>query len=158
MGVCYDGPVADDIIAFNRKISKLMLEQFKFHHIGFATDDLAGTKTLFIKMGYIPGEEVIVPLQKVKVCFLNKPGHPQIELITSADITSPIDNILKKCGAGPYHFCYSVNDINDALESLKREKFIILNKPVKSNAIDDHCIIFAFRKNYGLIEVVEIAE
>jgi methylmalonyl-CoA/ethylmalonyl-CoA epimerase len=135
-----------------------MLEEFKFHHIGFATDNLEESKIFFMKLGYDPGEETIVPSQKVRVCFLNKPGHPQIELITSEDTTSPIDNILKKCGPGPYHFCYSVRNINDAITNLKREKFIILNKPVKSNAIDDHYIIFAFKKSFGLIEVVEIEE
>ncbi len=135
-----------------------MLEFLKFHHIGFATDNLEDTKLFFMKLGYTPGEDIFVPTQKVKVCFLNLAGQPQIELITSAGTDSPIDNILKKCGAGPYHFCYSVPDIDAAIAALKREKFIILSKPQKSNAIDNNKIIFAFRKSYGLIEIVEIAD
>lgn len=135
-----------------------MLDFLKFHHIGFATDNMADTKLFFIKLGYACGDEIIVPSQKVRVCFMNKIGHPQIELITSAGINSPVDNILKKCGPGPYHFCYSVQDINSAISSLKQEKFIILNKPENSNAIDNHCIIFAYKKSFGLIELVEIRE
>lgn len=135
-----------------------MLEIFKFHHIGFATDNLDDTKSFFTKLGYTVVEEVIVPSQKVKICFLKKIGHPQIELITSEGINSPIDNILRKCGAGPYHFCYSVNDMDVAIADLKREKFIILSKPVKSNAINDHNIIFAYKKSYGFVEIVEIPE
>jgi methylmalonyl-CoA/ethylmalonyl-CoA epimerase len=133
-----------------------MLEFLKFHHIGFATDNLDEAKSLFIKMGYVPGEVVYVPSQKVEVCFMNKAGQPQIELITGSGTNSPVESILKKCGPGPYHLCFSVNDINNAIENLRNEKFIILNKPVKSNAIDDNNIIFAYKKSYGLIEIVEI--
>jgi methylmalonyl-CoA/ethylmalonyl-CoA epimerase len=135
-----------------------MMESFKYHHIGFATDNLEETKSFFVKLGYIPGDEVIVPVQKVKVCFMNRPGQPQVELITSYGAESPIDTILKKCGPGPYHFCYSVPDLNKAIVELKKEKFIILNKPVNSNAIEDNMIIFAYKKSCGLIEIVEIQE
>jgi len=135
-----------------------MLEFLKFHHIGFATDNLEEAKSFFVEIGYIPGKETIVPSQKVKVCFLNKAGTPQIELITSAGIDSPVDNILKKCGSGPYHLCFSVPDLNAAITSLKKEKFIILNKPFVSNAIDDNNVIFAYKKSYGLLEIVEMIE
>lgn len=139
-------------------MNSLKLEKFKFHHIGFATDNLDETKAFFKKLGYTSGQEIIVPSQKVKVCFLNKIENPQIELITSAGGDSPIDNILRKCGDGPYHFCYSVADIKAAIKELRREKFIILSKPEKSVGIDDNLIIFAYRKSYGLIEIVEIPE
>lgn len=135
-----------------------MTDDFKFHHIGYATDNLEETKIFFSGLGYIPGEVIHVPSQKVKVCFLNKFDHPQIELITSAAIDSPIENILKKCGSGPYHLCYSVKDMKLAVEYLKKEKFVILNRPVISNAIDDQLIIFAYKKGLGLIEIVEIPE
>lgn len=135
-----------------------MLDFLKFHHIGFATDNLGDTKLFLEKIGYISGEDVYVPTQKVTVCFLNKKDQPQIELITSSDVNSPIHNILKKCGSGPYHFCYSVPDMKEAIAGLKQEKFIILNNPVKSNAIEDNIIIFAYKKSYGLIEIVEIPE
>jgi methylmalonyl-CoA/ethylmalonyl-CoA epimerase len=135
-----------------------MLRSLKFHHIGFATDNIEEAKSFFLKLGYTPGEDVFVPSQKVKVCFLNKTDQPQVELITSAGDDSPVDTILRKCGPGPYHLCYSVPDINEAIAGLKKEKFIILNKPVKSNAIDENNIIFAYRKSYGLVEIVEIPE
>lgn len=135
-----------------------MLEFFKFHHIGFATDNLDEAKSFFSKLGYTPGEDVFVPSQKVTVCFLNKTDQPQIELITSAGNDSPVETILRKCGPGPYHFCFSAPDINEAIESLKKEKFIILNKPILSNAIDENNIIFAYKKSYGLIEIVEIPD
>jgi methylmalonyl-CoA/ethylmalonyl-CoA epimerase len=135
-----------------------MLDSLKFHHIGFATDNLDDTKAFFEKLGYTSGENVYVPSQKVTVCFLNKVGQPQIELITSAGDDSPVVTILRKCGPGPYHLCFSVNCINSAIEDLRKEKFIILNKPALSNAIDDNSIIFAYKKSYGLIEIVEIRE
>jgi methylmalonyl-CoA/ethylmalonyl-CoA epimerase len=135
-----------------------MLDFLKFHHIGFATDNLDEAKSFFVKLGYTPGEDTFVPSQKVTVCFLNKAGQPQIELITSAGTDSPVDTILRKAGPGPYHLCFSAPDINAAIKSLKNEKFIILNKPVLSNAIDDNNIIFAYKKSYGLIEIVEIKD
>jgi methylmalonyl-CoA/ethylmalonyl-CoA epimerase len=135
-----------------------MLDFLKFHHIGFATDNLDEAKSFFVKLGYSPGEYVFVPSQKVTVCFMNKTGQPQIELIASAGENSPVESILKKSGPGPYHICFSAPDINIAMRSLKNEKFIILNKPVLSNAIDDNNIIFAYKKSYGLIEIVEIKD
>jgi methylmalonyl-CoA/ethylmalonyl-CoA epimerase len=133
-----------------------MLDSLKFHHIGFATSNLVETKSIFVKMGYVPGEDVVVPGQKVKVCFMSKAGHPLIELITPLSDDSPVTQILKRSGPGPYHFCYCVEDMEQAIKELRSEKFLLLNKPVKSNAIEDNMIVFAYRKDYGLIEIVEI--
>lgn len=135
-----------------------ILDFLNFHHIGFATENLQETKSLFISMGYVPDNDVDVPVQRVTVCFMHKQGQPTIELITPIGDDSPVTAILKKNGPGPYHFCYSVNEINRAIAELRAQKFVLLNRPVRSNAIDDNMIVFAYKKDYGLIEIVEIPE
>ena len=134
----------------------MLSDILEFHHIGVATDDMENAREFYCKLGYHLGEETEVPSQRVRVCFLTKAEQPQIELITSSGEDSPILNILKKCGSGPYHFCYSVRNMKKAIEQLKKEKFVILFKPVESNAIENNNITFAYKKSIGLIEIVEI--
>ena len=134
----------------------ILSDLFEFHHIGVATDDMGMAKEFYLKIGYEADEETEVPSQKVRVCFLTKSGQPQIELITSSGDNSPVLNILKKCGSGPYHFCYSVRNMAEAIEYLRRERFVILFKPEESNAIENNNITFVYKKSIGLIEIVEI--
>lgn len=64
--------------------------------------------------------------------------------------------ILDKVGVSPYHTCYQVSDIDDAIRKLKKMRFMPLSKPVIACALDDNKICFLYNKDVGLIELVEI--
>ena len=68
--------------------------------------------------------EIYDPEQNVEVCVLRHNSSPRIELLAPHDDKSPINNILKKLGATPYHICYEVDNIEECIVSLKREKFL----------------------------------
>lgn len=78
----------------------------KLHHIGLATEHLAETTALYEKMGYEIGNVLDDPAQHVKVCFLTHPFNPTIEVIISAEKSSPIRTLLQKNGTCLYHLCY----------------------------------------------------
>jgi len=127
----------------------------KFHHIGIATKNLIFAKNDYINLGFSSTEVLYVSSQKVKVCFVNKKNHPRIELIEPTDLHSPVINILNKVGSTPHHICYQTSDFIRIIELLKKNHFLLLGKPVISNALSNQQICFLYNRNTGLIELLE---
>jgi methylmalonyl-CoA/ethylmalonyl-CoA epimerase len=55
----------------------------------------------------------------------------------------------------PYHICYQVQDIKAAIAQLRRDRFLTVSGPVPACAMDNRLIAFMFKKDNGLIELVE---
>lgn len=132
-----------------------MLPYFRFHHAGIAVFNIDATAKYYLDAGYTKTETVYDPYQNVFICFLNKEGMPMVELLAPKDETSPVTKTLNKSGVTPYHFCYEVDDINQAIADLRKLKFVPLIKPVEACAINDKKVCFLFNKQVGLIELVE---
>ena len=123
-------------------------------HIGYAVRDIQETATLYFAAGWklsaIYNEEV----QHAKIAFLTKPGMTTIELVSPLDGKSPVDNILKTQGVAPYHICYVVEDIMQAVEDLYEEGFKPLFLPVESVAMENRKICYLYHISIGYIELV----
>jgi len=133
-----------------------MPTHLRFHHIGIATRNFEKAMKTYLSMGFsVLKGPVEAPTQNVRVCFLEKTGHPMIELIEPVGDESPVRNLLKRNGSGPYHLCYIAENIQDTIETLKAEKYFILSKPVQSKPFNDNLIVFAYKEEIGLIEIVE---
>lgn len=132
-----------------------MLSDFKFHHIGIACFDIEKTSAIYLTAGYCKSETRYDPNQNVFICFLSKEGMPTIELLAPKDETSPVAQTLKKSGVTPYHFCYEVEDISDAVVRLRKMKYILFTPVVEACAIENRKVCFLMNKNIGLIELVE---
>lgn len=132
-----------------------MLETMKFHHIGVAVKDISATATVYVAGGYRQSEVIFDPEQNVNICWLTKDGMPVVELLEPVNDTSPVNKTLEKNGVTPYHTCYVVDDIDNAVKELRKMKYVIVSKPVEAVAI--HCckVCFLYNKNIGLIELVE---
>lgn len=126
-----------------------------FHHIGVACRDIAKTKELYLSMGYMDFPVVEDPVQHVRVCFLENESAPRIELLEPLDQESPVSRTLSMVGVSPYHLCYEVKDIEEAINRLRERRFILVTGPVEAPAMDGRRIAFLFNKNNGLIEIVE---
>lgn len=98
-----------------------MLPDFKFHHIGIAVWDIEETALYYVDAGYMKAETVIDEIQNVKICFLTKENMPMLELLAPVDENSPVNRILNKMGVSPYHCCYLVDDMEDAVCRLKKK-------------------------------------
>lgn len=132
-----------------------MLSDFNFHHIGIAVWNIDQTAQYYIDAGYKKTETIIDKIQNIKICFLIKENMPMLELLAPIDEHSPVNRTLDKMGVSPYHCCYSVDDMNDAIYRLKKKKFVPLIKPVEACAINGKRVCFLFNKTVGLIELVE---
>lgn len=132
-----------------------MLPYFRFHHTGVAVFDIDATAKFYLDAGWSKTETVYDPHQNVYICFLTKEGMPMVELLAPKDGTSPVTGTLDKSGVTPYHFCYEVDDINQAIADLRKLKFVPLIKPVAACAINDRKVCFLFNRQVGLIELVE---
>ena len=131
-----------------------MLPYFTFNHIGVACNDINLTASFYVEAGYERTEEIIDPLQNVKVCVLTKEGMPVVELLAPVDDNSPICKTLQKSGVSPYHICYNVPDMEQAIIELRNKKFMPVSKPKMSNVFKSK-VCFLFNKEIGLIEIIE---
>lgn len=131
------------------------IESFSLHHIGVAVTAFEDVLPFYCRTGYVPGPSLLDPEQDVMVCVLRREGMPLVELLAPFDQNSPINNILAKAGAGPYHMCYSVSNLEEAIRSLKADRFLLVSRPKVSNVFDNRHVCFLFRKDVGLIELIE---
>lgn len=132
-----------------------MGEEMLFHHIGIACNDIDATANAYESCGYKMGGVIFDPLQNVKICFLSSPTNPMIELLAPVDEESPIVQILDKNGTMPYHICYSVADIRDAIKRLKRQRFLLVSSAKPACALNNKEVAFLYHKDVGLIELLQ---
>lgn len=133
----------------------------KIHHIAYAVSSIENSKTYFELLGFSEIKKTIEDIsRKIRICFLeNKEGGSNIviELIESIDETSPITNLVKKMSgiATPYHICYEVDTIENAVEEYKKLGFILTQNVAPAIAIGNRKVAFMFHKDVGIIEFVE---
>ena len=132
-----------------------MDSKLTFHHIGIACHRIEKTRTFYEAMGYSASAVVEDEVQHVKVCFLDKADAPRLELLEPLDDQSPVARTLANAGVTPYHLCYEVADIEETIQSLRGERFLLVSGPVPACAMDNKRVAFMFQKNTGLIELVE---
>lgn len=131
-----------------------MLESFKFHHIGVATNDICKTASYYVEAGYEMSEITYDPIQNVNIAFLYKDNMPTVELLAPVDEKSPVYKTVKSSGVTPYHCCYVVDDIELAIDNLRKRGFIPLSKPVPAIALNGNKICFLYNRSVGLIELL----
>jgi len=132
-----------------------MLDCFQFHHIGVAVKDIDKTAALYEQGGYQKSDIIFDPVQNVTICWLTKVGMPTVELLAPADETSPVCKILEKNGVTPYHTCYVVDDIEQAIMALRQQKYVLVSKPVEAVAIHNCRVAFLHHRHVGILELVE---
>ena len=132
-----------------------MDSELVFHHIGIACRDIDKTREFYLGLGYTASPVVDDPLQHVRICFLDKEGAPRLELLQPLDDQSPVARTLATAGVTPYHFCYEVRNLDEAIAALRTKRFLLVSGPVPACALGDRRIAFLYNKNNGLIELVE---
>ena len=132
-----------------------MLETFKFHHIGVAVKDIDATASVYEQGGYHRSSTIFDPIQNVNICWLTKDGTPTVELLAPVDENSPVNKTLEKVGVSPYHCCYIVEKLDEAVTALRKQRYVMVSKPEEAVAFKGSRVCFLFNKNVGLIELVE---
>lgn len=127
------------------------------HHIGYYVTDIQKSKKAFLCLGYNIEKDVTVDtIRGIKVMFLASINN-RIELIQILNEVQDNDiNFMKNTKyACPYHICYEVDDIDDSIQQLSKQKFKIINKKSKAIAIDNKEVVFLYNKHVGIIELIE---
>ena len=131
----------------------------KINHIGVAVKDLDKAIELYRdKLGLEFKGTDVVEEQKVKVAFF-KIGETNIELVSPISDDSPIAKYLEKSREGIHHIAYEVDNIEDALKTLKEKGVKLINEEPRKGA---HNILIAFihpkSTNGVLTELCQVPE
>ena len=117
--------------------------------------DINKTAAIYEAGGYTVSNTILDPIQNVNICWLTKEGMPTVELLEPINETSPVCKTLEKNGVTPYHTCYTVDNIDEAIAELRKMRYVVVSKPVEAVAIHNCKVCFLYNKNIGLIELVE---
>jgi len=127
----------------------------KVHHIGYAVKEIDEAVKKFRDLGYVVEDKIEDESRKVVIAFARN-NDVLVELVAPMGEGSPVDGILDKNGAAPYHICYEVHNIEEACKELKKEGWTVLIKPAPAPAINGALVVFLYNRIVGLIELVEI--
>jgi len=131
----------------SRRIKRLHFfgEKARFHHIGLAVKSIRDVS---------PSSEVIVDsVQKVSLAFVSV-GGIKIEFLEPSGEDSPVFESLKK-NVKLLHICYSVPDIEKAIQECRKHGFHCIARPVPAVAFNNRKIAWVYSPVYGLIELLE---
>ena len=131
----------------------------KIEHIGIAVKNISEANKTYEKLlGYEHYKTENVDREGVTTSFFSC-GESKIELLEATNSDSPIAKFIEKRGEGIHHIAFSVDNIKQEVERLKKEGFTILNEEPKKGA-DNKLVVFLHPKsaNGVLIELCQEIE
>ena len=127
----------------------------KVHHIGHLVRDIEKAKVMFHALGFVNASETYYDESRdIDIVFLENDGY-KVELVAPRSEKSVIWKHLKRSGSTPYHFCFSVHDIEKQIKIKEEEGYITLQAPSKAPAIANRNVAFLYSPDIGIIELVE---
>ncbi len=133
----------------------MLLNNMTVHHIGYLVKNIEKSKVLFTDLGFsIEQDTVYDDWRDVNICFLVKNGY-RVELVSPTNSSSVVGELRKKIGNSPYHICYEVNNLEEAIVELGKSRFVIWEEPHEAPAIDGNRVAFLVNSQIGMIELVE---
>ncbi|MFH0861124.1 MAG: VOC family protein [Candidatus Altiarchaeota archaeon] len=131
------------------------MNELKFHHLGYATENLDETIGAFESLGFTLINTAKDENQNIRIAVLRKPDHPLVELITPDNPHNPVNRFLKNNYAIPYHMAYTAKNFDKTLKTLREKGFVVATKLLPSRAFNNRKIVFLYKKQTGLIELME---
>lgn len=94
----------------------------KIEHIGIAVNNLEESLALWTERLNLSARGIEeIEERGVKLAHLEVEDGPSIELVTPCGEGSPLEKFLKERGEGIHHFCFEVQDIEEAAQRLKEK-------------------------------------
>lgn len=129
----------------------------QLHHVGVAVKSI--DKALEYYVGTFGFKQVSQPVdvavEKVRVCFLEDPAGVRIELVEGVEAGSPVDDVLSRPGAGVYHLCYSVPDLDGAIRKLRQNHCFLLKRFEIETQGQQHRFAFLLTPDRQIFELAE---
>ncbi len=111
----------------------------KIDHLGIATKSIAESLKFWQdSLGLENIHTEVVEDQKVRVAMLPI-GESRVELLEPTSVDSPISKFLEKRGGGIHHIAIEVEDIQAALEKLKKNGAKLIDETPRIGA--EGCLI-----------------
>ena len=128
----------------------------KVDHIGIAVSNLEETLKVYTEiLGLeLSGVEVVED-QKVRVAFLPI-GDTEIELLESTQPDGPIAKFIEKKGEGIQHIAFRVEDINAALEDMRKKGVRLIDEQPRYGAGGAQIAFLHPKSTHGVL--VELCE
>lgn len=128
----------------------------KIDHIGYAVRRIDRAMEAFKELGFDFDEIIDDSDRNVRLVFGEKDGY-RIELVSSLDKekTSPVDQYINGASGTPYHICYSSNDFEKDLGTLKSRGYKVIIEPKPAVAFGGKRVVFMMNIGFGLMEIVE---
>jgi methylmalonyl-CoA/ethylmalonyl-CoA epimerase len=129
------------------------------NHIAIAVRNIEDAEKLYeTALGLKVTHREVVEEQGVRASMLETAaGDTTIELLEPIGTNSPIFRFLEKRGEGIHHICFKVDDIESALERLKKQGIKLINEAPRPG-VDGTKVAFLHPKalNGVLIELAEL--
>lgn len=127
----------------------------RFHHVGYLVKNIDKSEETFAALGFaVSKEKVFDDIRKAYISFMSGNGTV-IELIQPLE-ESDIYPLLKKYTNAPYHMCYVVDSIPEAIEDLKAQGFLLFKATEKAPAISERSeVAFLIHNRIGMVELLQ---
>lgn len=129
------------------------------YHVAVAVRNIDEVEKVYeTALGLKVGHREVVEDEGVKTSMLlPEKGGTAVELLEPLSDESPISKFLEKRGEGIHHICFLVDDIEAALERLKKEGVRLIDESPRPGAYHSRvAFIHPKAMNGVLIELAEI--
>lgn len=127
----------------------------RIHHIGYLVKKIDKAIDAFQTLGYqVTIHSTWDEGREAHLCFLENDGYC-VELICPSKESS-LYPLLQKYNNAPYHICYVCDDLEQEIENLKAQKFMVFKEPAPAPVIGENArVAFLMSARAGMIELVE---
>lgn len=126
------------------------------HHYGFLTKNIEKSLCYFEKLGYRQISSLVKDKERgIDIIFIESTDGQLIELVSPNTENSVVSNIVKNQSNSIYHICFIVKSIEQTIENLVKENFILINEPQPAIAFDGKRVAFMISRYTGIIELLE---
>lgn len=134
----------------------------KIHHVAYAVEKIEAAAEKLELFGYETQRDTVMDeLRGIRIQFMrHRESGLLLELVEPAAEKNPVSGCLEKSGGSstPYHICYETQDLEAAVDMLRKKGFLMTQKPAPAPAIDGRRVAFLFSRDTGIIELVEQAQ
>ncbi len=131
------------------------------YHVAVAVNNIEEVEKIYeTALGLKVEHREVIEEQGVRTSMLlPEKGGAAIELLEPLDESSPITKFLEKRGEGIHHICFRVDDIESALERLKKEGVRLIDETPRPGAYNSKvAFIHPKAMNGVLVELAELPE
>lgn len=130
-------------------------------HIGIAVPSIDTAAEQYRLLGFKNVNEEIISEKDYGVrVLMMKQGDCYIELLEPLEKgkESPIDSYISSKPYKMYHLAYFVENLEGTMKALEKKKYIAINEPRPTSAMEGARAVFMFNRNMGIIELLEMAK